>query len=184
LPIDGPLSSSRIAASGEPLWLEAPDQVRADAASLIAECRRSAVATLPLRAGDRVIGSIAFGFDEPHALDDAERRFLVSVAEQCAVAVDRSMLLEDERRAREAERAGVWNDRAGGGRADPCSTDPRTRRSASAFDRELRFQQVNRGSPTEQAPGGSSHRADPAAPVPGRWTRSSEGQKNPETGSQ
>lgn len=176
LPLDGPLPPCRAAATGASIWIETREEAHAAVASAWNDRRRGALAALPLRAGGRVLGSFSFSFDAPHRFDEAERRFLESVAEQCGVALDRSRLLEEAYQAREeAERARQSAERS----------REEAERARSLFDgilenaplgigfldRELRFQQVNRrlaelnGLPVEAHLGKTPRELLPGLPI-------------------
>jgi PAS domain S-box-containing protein len=108
LPLEAPVPTCRAATTGEPVWLETPAEVAAAFPALAATGldARGAVVALPVRGAQGVIGAFGFTFAEARRLDEADRSFFRSVAEQCAVAFDRARLLADERRAREdADRA-------------------------------------------------------------------------------
>jgi len=64
-----------------------------------------ATACLPLINEDRAIGGIAFAFPYARTFVADERTFLEVLASQCAQAIDRARLLEQERSANEAARA-------------------------------------------------------------------------------
>ncbi len=65
-----------------------------------------AVAVLPLAVGDRILGSIAFLFPEPRPFSESERLFLLAIAAQCSLALERARLYDAELHARaEAEGA-------------------------------------------------------------------------------
>ena len=57
-------------------------------------------AAIPLAAEDRVVGVLTVGFEHDLPVDDGERRFLVAVAEQAAVALERARLYDSERLSR------------------------------------------------------------------------------------
>ena len=59
-------------------------------------------AYLPLQVAGQTAGVIAYAFPEPRAFTDAERAFLLALARQVAVAVERARLFEAERVARAA----------------------------------------------------------------------------------
>ncbi|MDC3954113.1 sensor histidine kinase [Polyangium jinanense] len=65
------------------------------------EQKSLAFAALPLIAHDRVLGAIGLSLAGTRRLDEAEQRFLESVAEHCAQALERARLYDVERRARE-----------------------------------------------------------------------------------
>lgn len=63
-------------------------------------------AALPLLIGDRLIGVMTVSLDGTRSFDQAEQTFMMTVAANCAQALDRARLLEGEQRARaEAEAA-------------------------------------------------------------------------------
>ncbi len=82
------------------LYMETPAAVRAAAPELADErvpLASSAVATLPLLSGDRVLGALSLGFTQAHPFSPEERVLLESLALQCAVALERVRLLAAER---------------------------------------------------------------------------------------
>jgi PAS domain S-box-containing protein len=73
---------------------------------LLAENGAGAMASLPLVVAGRVLGVIGINWAEDRQFDADETAFLDSLAHQCAQALERARLYEDERRARtEAEGA-------------------------------------------------------------------------------
>jgi signal transduction histidine kinase len=68
-------------------------------------------AAIPLEMRGRVIGVLGLSFPEDHPFDVEERSFIASAAAQCALALERSMLFDSERHAREeAEHASRAKD--------------------------------------------------------------------------
>jgi signal transduction histidine kinase len=63
------------------------------------------VVSLPLTFPAECLGAVVFTFGEDRVLDESERRFLVLLARQVTLAVERARLLEAERRARTAAEA-------------------------------------------------------------------------------
>ncbi|GGR13364.1 GAF domain-containing protein [Deinococcus ruber] len=60
-------------------------------------------AVLPLRAGARTLGVLGFSFDRDHPFPEDERTFLLTLANQCAIALERAQAMEAaERAARQA----------------------------------------------------------------------------------
>jgi PAS domain S-box-containing protein len=59
-------------------------------------------AAVPLVVGDVAVGVLALSFDAPRRFDAGDVEFLAALAGQCAQALERTRLLEAERRAREA----------------------------------------------------------------------------------
>lgn len=64
--------------------------------------RYAAIAVLPLRVEDRVIGVLGVGFTDPTEFSAADRQFLDTVANTCAQALDRARLYVAERQAHAA----------------------------------------------------------------------------------
>jgi PAS domain S-box-containing protein len=64
-----------------------------------------AVAAVPLILGDRTLGAIALGFAEDRAFDSEDQAFLRGLAQQCAQALDRARLYEEEAQNRAAAEA-------------------------------------------------------------------------------
>ncbi len=60
-----------------------------------------AVALLPLLIDSRAIGGMAVSFDKPHPFGEADRAFLISIARQCAQALDRTALYAEAEKARQ-----------------------------------------------------------------------------------
>lgn len=105
-------SSAPLAAAlrtSEAVWIESrasyaerfPDS---RAVELMSE--EQAIACLPLVAERRVIGGLTLTFPNARGIDLAERAYLLAIARQCAQALERARLYEQERLARaEAEAA-------------------------------------------------------------------------------
>jgi serine phosphatase RsbU (regulator of sigma subunit) len=63
-------------------------------------------ASLPLSARGRVFGGLHFSIHDARTFTEADRTFMTDLARQCALAVDRALLLEEAQSARrEADRA-------------------------------------------------------------------------------
>jgi PAS domain S-box-containing protein len=74
--------------------------------ALVEENGAGAMASIPLFAGGRVLGVIGINWAEDRAFTPDETSFLESIAQQCAQALERARLYQEERRARtEAEDA-------------------------------------------------------------------------------
>lgn len=65
------------------------------------QVRQQAWANLPLFAGDRIVGTAAFGWDDVRDFPPDEREFLVTLARHAAVALDRTHLMAASRTAAE-----------------------------------------------------------------------------------
>jgi GAF domain-containing protein len=86
--------------TGEPLWLESPEQRDALFPDL-GEFERGIVSSclVPLVAG-RPMGVLRFIFASPRLLDDGERRYVLALADQAALALQRAELFLAEQHAR------------------------------------------------------------------------------------
>jgi signal transduction histidine kinase len=77
----------------------------------VANTHVEAFACLPLLSGERLLGVLALAFSEAHAFDDEERRFLSTLTQQCAQAIERARLYSEAREAaRRAEEASRMKD--------------------------------------------------------------------------
>ncbi len=111
-PVAGDAPVSVAFATETALWLEDRDSYQAQFPESVARVEASrgrlqfAAACVPLRVSDRMLGTLAFGFERARAFGDADRTFLLLLAQHCAQALDRSRLFQSEARARrEAEEA-------------------------------------------------------------------------------
>ncbi|HSH46941.1 MAG TPA: PAS domain S-box protein [Longimicrobiales bacterium] len=64
-----------------------------------------AVVAIPVRSGDRVIGGMEFGYSGSRQFLIGDREFLASLGRQCAQALERAWLYENEQLAREQAEA-------------------------------------------------------------------------------
>lgn len=94
--------------SGEYLFIESRDELLARYPNLAAPTsitKNQSYAALPLAVKGKVIGALGLSFDKAREFNGEDRSFLISLAWQCAQALDRAHLYEKERKARtEAER--------------------------------------------------------------------------------
>jgi K+-sensing histidine kinase KdpD len=71
-----------------------------------------ALASVPLLVGDQAVGAIGISFQEPHSFNEDKVNFMLILAQQCALALERARLFEAEQEARtQAEQALNWQDR-------------------------------------------------------------------------
>ena len=107
--VDGPFPLSEAVRTRTPVFLISraevvaryPDLREANARGLA----KSWIA-LPLTSGGVAYGGLAFGFAEERAFTEEERAFATTLAQQCALALERARLIASERAARaEAEQA-------------------------------------------------------------------------------
>jgi PAS domain S-box-containing protein len=103
---DTPLHS--VVHTGLPIWIESENEyrLRFPHAPVTAHLPVLASASLPLMANGHIIGGIGISFAGEHAFTTEDKSFLMSLAQQCAQAVQRAQLFADEHAARkEAEHA-------------------------------------------------------------------------------
>lgn len=94
-PSDGPIAQA--ARSGQVLALEDLTTSGLNAGEWSARGMRSLVA-LPLERASRILGVLAVAFDTPHSLSDHELRVLSLLANQAAIAVERTRLFASQAR--------------------------------------------------------------------------------------
>ncbi len=107
LPLGDRLPAAWAARTGEAVLL--PDLAAATAwspelADVHASSGREAWAALPLRVGDRLLGSLTASWSQPHAFSTDETDLLAAFAAQCAQALDRLQVRQAEQRAAAASR--------------------------------------------------------------------------------
>jgi PAS domain S-box-containing protein len=118
LPLDGPTLVAEVARSGEPIFLPTWEERIArypHHRRVHAKGGDRAVAGLPLQVEGRTIGALSLAFPSDRAFDDDDRRFMATVADLCAQALQRAELYEALRRgeerlelAQEAGQMGSW----------------------------------------------------------------------------
>ncbi|MGZ8457893.1 MAG: PAS domain-containing protein, partial [Gemmatirosa sp.] len=87
----------------------------------------AAFAAVPVAVGTRVLAALAFSFREPQTFDEGVRTFLATIAEQCALALDRARLHDAALRHAESQAAILQT----------------IQDAFAVLDRELRFTYVN-----------------------------------------
>lgn len=99
---DNPYGSAVL--SQQPVWLATQAEYRQqfpEAAAMSTPITGTqTLVALPLKVEDHVIGMLAFSFKQEHPLDQAERDFMMALADQCAQAMERARLYEAEQAAR------------------------------------------------------------------------------------
>ncbi|MFN2536781.1 MAG: GAF domain-containing protein, partial [Mycobacteriales bacterium] len=97
---DTELPEPLVLRTGEPLWLESAEQ-RDGLFPALAAIEPGTVSSclVPLVAGRR-LGVLRFSFDTPRLFDESERRYLLALADQAALALQRCELFLAEQRAR------------------------------------------------------------------------------------
>ena len=112
MPLDSKLPLPMAVATARPIWKRNRAEFVLDAPILesLATVGR-AWAALPLALDGHAVGAVGFSFAEEQAFDEDDRNFLLGIAGQCAIALERARLFESERHAREeAERASRAKD--------------------------------------------------------------------------
>ena len=107
LPLDGPLPGSYSALTGSTVLLPTRRSGLefSPAMTIVYDgTGRNAWASLPLRAGDRLLGSLVVSWTDERLFTAQDEELLGAFAAQCAQALDRVQTLEAERRAAAAAR--------------------------------------------------------------------------------
>jgi PAS domain S-box-containing protein len=101
-PVDGPFPLSDVVRIGEPLFLKDRTDWAAKYPRLSGDITDSyqASVSLPLSARQRVFGAMHFSFLEARTFTDADRAFLDELSRQCALALERALLLAEVEAAR------------------------------------------------------------------------------------
>ena len=102
-PVDSPVPLAEVARTGEAIFLESRAAWAARYPAmlpLLEAAGHVANAVAPLVVQGRVLGALGAAFATPQAFDEAERALALTVAQQCAQALERARLFEAERVAR------------------------------------------------------------------------------------
>jgi PAS domain S-box-containing protein len=110
--IADPLPLSDAVRENKILLLEGPEQWRARYPEMVRQVTAGhfqASAAVPLAARGRVFGGLHFSFPTERTFSEADADFLKDLGQQCALALDRALLLEAAETERvKAERARKW----------------------------------------------------------------------------
>ncbi len=88
--------------TGRPVWIESPQDRNERFRALVEiEPHTAALCAVPLHVRGETVGALRFSFADPRLFDEYEQRFVLGLADQTAQAIDRALLYEAERRARE-----------------------------------------------------------------------------------
>ncbi len=106
-PVSAPLPLADVVRAQQAVWVESvadsttryPHLIET-ISSLGLGLKNQAYASLPLEVSGRIIGAIDLGFTQGHRFWSDEREFLLTLAGQCAQALERARLYEAERLAR------------------------------------------------------------------------------------
>jgi formate hydrogenlyase transcriptional activator len=90
--------------SGEPVFVDEPDLIKfhSDYTRRIYEAGYLSGGSIPLIAQGRKLGVLGVASKRPHGLSDDDKRFLLQVGNQVAIAVDNALNFERARKAEEA----------------------------------------------------------------------------------
>lgn len=106
LPLSTPMAAVEAARTGVPVWTESPEE-RAirypEAVRRFGMEEYRAWASLPLAVEGRRIGVLALSFPHPRTFTDADRRYLLALAQQCAQAMERARLYREAQSASDAK---------------------------------------------------------------------------------
>lgn len=109
-PVDATTPMGDAVASGQVVAIETAEAVcqRYPAvAGAMAEVGTGSLIAAPLIVDGRPLGALGLGFPEPRTFEATELAFLASVATQCALALERARLYEQEHAARDRAEAAV-----------------------------------------------------------------------------
>ncbi|HEY0140759.1 MAG TPA: ATP-binding protein [Thermoanaerobaculia bacterium] len=112
MPLHSQLPLTMAVATARPIWKRNRAEFVLNAPILESVPTTSrAWAALPLGLDGHAIGAVGFSFSEEQPFDEDDQNFLLGIAGQCAIALERARLFESERHAREeAERASRAKD--------------------------------------------------------------------------
>lgn len=105
----------------KPIWLGSHEEFAVhypEVAQLRGSFGYEATAALPLIVGERVLGGLAFSFQQARGFDQEEREFLLAVAQHCAQALERGRSEDALRESEERFRAILSQATAGIARKD------------------------------------------------------------------
>jgi serine phosphatase RsbU (regulator of sigma subunit) len=98
--IDAPLPAATALRTSEPIWLESREErderfpeLRGFESATVSMC------AVPLIVGERTLGALRFSFSARRLFDDDERAFVLALAAQTALTLQRTELYEAERQA-------------------------------------------------------------------------------------
>lgn len=90
--------------NNQPLWFTSREQLLQAYPELVNEVyqpNERAIAIMPLRTERRILGALEFGFASTIQFDSAERDYLLTIANQCAQALERAQFYASEQVARQ-----------------------------------------------------------------------------------
>ncbi len=91
--IDAPIPLADAARDGQAIWIRSLAERDARYPQLARiQTSSHAYAVVPLAAQSRILGAISFGFDHARDFDETDRAFITSLAQHCALALERARL--------------------------------------------------------------------------------------------
>jgi serine phosphatase RsbU (regulator of sigma subunit)/anti-sigma regulatory factor (Ser/Thr protein kinase) len=99
LGLDTDVPFARAIATGEPVWALSSNEMQAFTGA--PDLGDAGWISIPLKTPAGIHGALHLSLHEPRDLGDGERRWLQSVVSQCALALERSQLYDEEQRLRE-----------------------------------------------------------------------------------
>jgi signal transduction histidine kinase len=110
LRLDAPVPLAVVARTGEPIFLKSEQELRQypEWGDTIVRAGSCAAAAVPVWANGHLRGVLGLTWTTPHAFDEDERAFVITLGVMCAQAIMRGHLASAERKAREnAEHANL-----------------------------------------------------------------------------
>lgn len=102
-PVDSELAVAEVIRTGKPMAFESPEQVMAYYPSrTTVPSKFCAWLIAPLALKERILGGLTLAFSDSRHFSEADRAFVVALAQQAAQALERAQLFESELAARRA----------------------------------------------------------------------------------
>ncbi|MFY9586820.1 MAG: GAF domain-containing protein, partial [Actinomycetota bacterium] len=119
IPADAPVPIADSFRQGRPIFiLSLEERDRMYPALAQEEATNRAFLVVPILLEDRALGALALSFAEPKALLDVDKTFMLAVAQQAAVSIERARLYDAERSARHLAEAATAGERAARAQAE------------------------------------------------------------------
>lgn len=99
-PVSTHLPAAECIRTGKLLVLESPDAVRKAGFDLSSLAWARTWVCIPMTAGERTLGALGLTYVDACRFSQEDRDFMITLAQQCAQAMDRARLYEAEQRAR------------------------------------------------------------------------------------
>jgi signal transduction histidine kinase len=111
VPVEADVPIAMAVRTGSLVFLSSREEIVSRFPTLPLRAETQAQLTVPLGIGGHVLGAMGMSFDRPRVLGEEDRTFVMTLARQCALALERARLYDSERRARaEAEHANRAKD--------------------------------------------------------------------------